>query len=1042
MIHKLISFCLKNRPLVLVLSLVLLGGGTLAYKNLPIEAYPDIADTWVQVISQWPGHAAEEVERQITVPLEISLNSTPHHTHIRSVSLPGISAVTLIFDEGSNSMMARQNVLEKLGQVTLPNGVQPAMAPDSSPVGQLYWYVLDSSTRTPMELKEIEDWDLEKQWKSIPGIADVTSFGGMVKQFQVLLNPTALGNFGLSTSNVVQAIAANNQNSGGGFLFRGLQSYNIRGVGKADNIKDLEKIVVAEKNGTPIRIQNLGEVVIGEQPRLGKISMSERRPDGSIDDRDEVVEGIVLSRKGEIDDQVLDRIHEKKLEIEKNYLPSDIKIKPYLDRSKLIHLTTETVQENMVTGMLLVLVILLFFLGNFRTALIVAVTIPLSLLFASILLDLRKIPANLLSLGALDFGMIVDGSVVMVENIFRHIREKQKVGVSFNLIELILTAAREVERPIVYAIAIIILAYLPVFTLQRIEGRLFAPLAWTVAFALLGALLIALTIIPVLSSYLLKGTLTEWHNPFLGFVQKFYRATLEKALNHKAVVIGVCLLSFVGSLYLALGGPIGSEFLPHLDEGNIWLRGTLPPSTSHSAASALVKKARGVLMQFKEIPIVVCQVGRPDDGTDATGFFNTECFIDLLPKKEWSSRFHEKDQLIGAMNAELAKIPGVIWNFSQPISDNVEEATSGVKGQLVVKVFGDDLKTLSTKAQEVKEVMAHVPGVADLGVFDVLGQPNIDIEVNRDTISRYGLNISDVQDVIETAVGGKVASQIVDGEKRFDIVVRYQPQFRSQVDQIRRIMVATPEGYRIPLSELATFHVSDGASMIYRENNGRYIAVKFSVRGRDLASAISEAQTQVKSKVQLPARYRLDWTGEFESEQRAEARLAIVVPLTVLGIFFVLYLMFDSLTWALIQMACVLTARIGGVLALYLTGTNFSVSSGIGFLAVFGVSIQTGIILVSYIDQLRHSGTPLREAIVEGAVLRVRPILMTALVATFGLLPAALSHGIGSDSQRPMAIVIVGGLLTDLIFSFYLLPVLYHWFAQREKKVPKTLAGA
>ncbi len=1032
MIHKIIAFSLANRALVICFTIALFIGGVIAYKNLPIEAYPDIADTQVQVISQWPGHAAEELERQITVPLEIALNSTPHHTHLRSLSLPGLSVITLIFDENTNSFVARQSVLEKLQQVTLPANVQPTMAPDSSPVGQLYWYVLDSKTRTPMELKEIEDWELEKRWKEVPGIADVSSFGGMVKQYQVLINPTALGNFGLATSNVVQAIASNNQNSGGGFLARGLQSYNIRGVGKANSITDLEKIVVTAKNGTPIRVGNLGNVVIGEQPRLGAISMAEREPDGTIDDRDEVVEGVVLSRTGEIDQQVLDRIHEKKEDIEKNFLPRDVRIKPYLDRSDLIRLTSETVQENMVTGMLLVSVILLFFLGNMRSALIVAATIPLSLLFASILLDVRKIPANLLSLGALDFGMIVDGAVVMVENIFRHRREKQESGQSVQMLSLILEAAAEVERPIVYAIAIIILAYLPVFTLQRIEGRLFSPLAWTIAFALLGSLVLVLTVTPVLCFYFLKGDLKEWHNPILKVVQDRYRLGLDWALDNKAKVIGVAVVSFIASLYLALGGPIGSEFLPHLDEGAIWLRGTLPPSTSHATAKEFVKKIRAIIMEFTEVPITVCQIGRPDDGTDATGFFNTECFVNLKPRKQWRPQFHTKEDLITAMNNELQKIPGVIWNFSQPISDNVEEAMSGVKGELVVKVFGEDLKTLSDKAHEIKTVMSGVKGIEDLGVFDVLGQPNIDIEVNRDTISRYGLNVSDVQDVIETAVGGKTASQMVEGEKSFDIVVRYQPQFRNQIDQIRRITVATPDGYRIPLDELASFKITDGASMIYRENNGRYIAVKFSVRGRDLASSIAEAQKQVARKIQLPPRYRLDWSGEFESEQRAEARLAIVIPLTVLAIYFVLYLMFQSAAWAFILMACVITARIGGVLALWITGTNFSVSSGIGFLAVFGVSIQTGVILVSCVDQLRKSGMPLRDAILQGCVKRVRPILMTALVATFGLLPAALSHGIGSDSQRPMAIVIVGGLLTDLIFSFFLLPVLYHWFAKRE----------
>jgi len=767
MIGKIVEFSVRNRLLVLILTLALILIGSVSFRNLPIEAYPDIADTMVQVINQWPGHAAEEIERQITVPVEIQMNGVPHHTNLRSVSLFGLSVVTLLFDENTPPFTARQYVAEKLSQVALPPGVQASLAPMTSPVGQIYWYILDSKTRSPTELKEIQDWEIEKRWREIPGVADVTSFGGAVKQYQALLNPLAIANYGLSTNNIVQALTSNNQNSGGGSISRGDQTFNVRGIGKADNTEDLENVIVTQKSGTPIRVRNLGKVVVGEQPRLGNISMAEHLPDGTVDDREDVVEGIVLSRAGEPDESVLDNIHKKLKEINEKYLPRDIKIKPYLDRSELIHLTTRTVEENMVTGMLLVLVILLFFLGNLRSALIVAATIPLSLLFASILLDIRKIPANLLSLGALDFGMIVDGAVVMVENIFRH-KERQKTlpetQQTHDMIQLILVAAREVERPIVYAIAIIILAYLPIFTLQRIEGRLFSPMAWTVAFALLGALLLVLTVVPVLSYYLLKGNIKEWKNPLVTWLEVNYRLALHWVLARRPLIIGVALGCFALTLYLAFAGPIGSEFLPHLDEGTIWVRGTLPPSTSFEMANAVVAKARKAIMRYPEVPITVCQVGRPDDGTDATGFFNTECFVDLKPRGQWRPQFRTKDQLITSLSADLSQVPGVIWNFSQPISDNVEEMMSGVKGELVVKVTGEDLKTLAEYAEKIRDTISSVKGIQDLGIFEELGQPNINIVINRDKISRYGLNISDVQDVIETAVGG--SGGLASGQRR------------------------------------------------------------------------------------------------------------------------------------------------------------------------------------------------------------------------------------------------------------------------------------
>jgi cobalt-zinc-cadmium resistance protein CzcA len=1030
MIGKIVQFCLKNRILVLCLGLGLVIGGTVAFRALPIEAYPDIADTWVQVITQWPGHAAEEVEQQITVPIELTMNSVPHVIHNRSVSLFGLSVVTLIFDEHTDTATAHQLALEKITLVTMPAGVTPTLGPPGSPVGQLFFYVLDSK-RPVMDLKEIEDWDVEKYIRAVPGVADVSSFGGEVKQYQVLADPMSLANYGLSPSAVVQALSSNNQNAGGGFIQRGDQAINIRGVGNATTVEDIGNVIIKEVGGTPIRVKNIGEVKIGAQERLGKISMSEHRPDGSVEERDDVVEGIVLSRVGEQDESVLAGIHEKVKWINKNVLPADVQIKPYLDRSDLIEMTTHTVEHNMIEGMLLVLLVLLFFLGNVRSAVIVAVTVPLSLLFASILLNLRHIPANLLSLGALDFGMVVDGAVVMVENIYRHKEKRKEAGdLNYNLIDLIIAAAKEVERPIVYAIAIIILAYMPIFTLQRVEGRLFTPMAWTVAFALIGAMILSICIVPVLCSYFMEGELKEWHNPAVAWLVREYRRVLGFALSRPKIVLGVVGAGFFLTLFLAFGGPIGSEFLPHLDEGALWVRGTLPPSAGFKLSNDVVKKARAVFMEFPEVPISVCQMGRPDDGTDDGGFFNTECFVDLKQRGHWRSQFKTKEQLVDAMNRELLKIPGVIWNFSQPISDNMEEALSGVKGALVFKIWGEDLKVLSTKAEQIKNVLSGVRGIEDLGVFEETGQPNINIVVDRDKISRYGLNISDVQGMIQTAVGGTAATQVLQGEKHFDMVVRFQPQYRSDVEQIKKILVPTPDGYRIPIEDLATVKIEDGASTIYREENQRYIAVKFSIRGRDLGSTIEDAQRQVQHKVLLPLGYHTSWSGEFESQQRAARRLMIVLPITVLCIFFVLYLIFGSFKWSALTASNIVIAPIGGVLALFFTRTNFSVSSGIGFLALFGVSVQTGILMVTYINQMRARGLGIREATVEGAILRLRPILMTGLVAIFGLLPAAFSHAIGSDSQRPLAIVVVGGMLGDLAMGLVLIPVLYMLIAK------------
>jgi heavy metal efflux system protein len=1041
MIRAFVSYALDNRFLILALAILLLLWGAISFHNLPVEAYPDVANNYVQIITQWPGRAAEEVEQQVTVPIEIQMNGMPHLEHLRSVSLFGLSSVMLIFDDGSSNDWNRQKALERLSAVILPNGITPQMGTDWSPVGQIFWYTLKSTNPKYdlMELKSIEDWTLEKQFKSVPNVVDVVSFGGTTREYQVRLDPTKLVAYGLSIAQVEQQIANNNTNAGGSFLEAGLQQINVRAVGLFTNVLDIEQTVIMTKNGAALRVRDIATVAQGPKIRLGQIGKAIHRLDGTIVDNNDVVEGIVLLRKGANSDDTLAGIHAKVKELNEHILPPGVKIVPFLDRSDLVHYTTHTVLRNLTEGILLVSIILFLFLGNLRGSLIVALTIPFSLLFASICLSLNNIPANLLSLGALDFGMVVDGAVVMVENIVRHLTHSEKT--TKTTIERIRDAAYEVQRPVFYAIAIIITAYMPIFTLQRVEGRLFKPMAWTVAFALLGALLFSMLIAPVLSSVFFKDGVREWHNPVMDYLKRSYRNSVRWAIEHRLVTVGAAGFALCVALFLIFSGVIGSEFLPHLDEGAIWARGTLAPSTGPTEGARVMNQARIVFSSFPEVTQVVSQVGRPDDGTDTTGFFNTEYFVDLLPKNKWRAVFHEdKDELIGAMDRELSKIPGVLWNFSQPISDNMEEAVSGVKGELAVKIYGDDLKPLEETADQIVGIMRNVRGIEDLGVFRVIGQPNLNFIVDRKAAARYQINVADVQDAIQTAVGGNAVSQVLQGERRYDLVIRYQAPYRDTREAIEDIRLLSPSGARVSLAQLAKVETQDGASEIYREENSRYVAIKYSVRGRDLGGAVEEAIQQVNEQVKLPIGYHVDWAGEYESQKRSEKRLMIVLPLTILGIFVILYAMFSSGKWALLILANVAMAPIGGLLALLFTRTHFSVSSGVGFLALFGVSVQTGVIMLEYINQLRAAGHTIESAAIEGAVLRLRPIMMTMLVATLGLLPAALSRGIGSDSQRPFAIVIVGGLIGALLLSIFLLPTLYVWVSRDSDKLPEPVA--
>jgi len=1045
MIRALVDFALNNKFVVLAIAILLLGWGAISFHNLPVEAYPDIADNYVTVITQWAGRSAEEVEQQVTIPIEIQMAGMPHMTFLRSESIFGLSFVIMIFDDSSVNDWNRQKVLERLTQVDLPNGqnLQPQIGTDWSTTGQIYWYTLRSTNPRYdlMELRSIEDWVLLKQFKSVPNVVDVSDFGGTVKEYQVRLDPNKLVSYGLSIGQVEQQLASNNINAGGSFVEVGLQQMNVRALGLFNTTHDIEQTVLKTQTGTALRVKDIGYVVQGPKIRLGHMARANHMEDGRIIDEPDVIQGGVLMRKGAEEEPTLEAIHKKVDELNNGILPPGVKVIPMLDRSDLLHFTTHTVLHNLTEGMILVSGILFLFLLNVRAALIVACTIPFSLLFASIFLNMSEIPANLLSLGALDFGMVVDGAVVMVENIIRHLshaRHQTSPGTPVKTTaEMIREACHEVQRPVFYAIAIIITAYLPIFTLQRVEGRLFRPMAWTVAFALFGAMTFSILIAPVLAATFFSKGVRERRNYVMEFLTEQYRRRLRWAVQHRWLVACVALISLSGTVYLGFGGVIGAEFLPHLDEGAIWARGTLANSTSLSEGEKFTTNERYVFASFPEVTKVVSQVGRPDDGTDTGGFGNTEYFVDLKPHDQWRPVFHKnKEELIAAMNLAVQKYPGAIWNFSQPIEDNVGETMTGTEGSLALKIFGDDLRTLEDLGEKVTAVMERVPGMHDVKLLRDFGQPNLDLTIDRRMAARFGINVADIQGAVQTAVGGNAVSQVLIEEQRYDVVVRYQEPYRNTQQAIAKVRLLSPSGERVSLAQLTNVAVKDGAYDIFREQNQRYVAVTFNVRGRDLGTTVEESKKRISENVKLPPGYTIGFSGEYESEQRAEARLRIVVPITILVIFIIFYTMFRSYKWALLILLNVGLARVGGFLALVVTGTYLSVSSGVGMLALFGVSVQTGVIMVEYINQLRARGHSIVDAAVEGAVLRLRPILMTMLVATLGLLPAALSHDIGSDSQRPFAIVIVGGLISDLLLSIVLLPTFYAWIARDGDQLP------
>jgi cobalt-zinc-cadmium resistance protein CzcA len=1038
MIQKIVDLALRQRFLILAIGVLLLAWGGISFYNLPIEAYPDVAPQWVQVIAQWPGHAPEEIEKQITLPIETHMNGIRNMTNIRSHTMFGLAVVTMTFSGKSNDQWNREQVLERLSDVSLPNGVTPQIGPDYSPVGQIYWYTLRSTNPKYdlMQLKALQDWVINRRMKSVPGVVGDSSFGGYTREYQVRLDPDKLIEYGLTIGDVERSLKENNYNAGGGFIEHGQQMFDVRVIGMMQNTDDIAKTVLKQVDGTPVHVSDVGRVVEGHVVRLGRIGETIRKPGGTIVDNNDVVEGIVLLQKGAPTEATLKGIEKEVKYLNAHVLPKGVKIVPYLDRSTLIHFTTHTVLTNLTIGFLLVTVILFIFLGNARSAFIVAGTIPFSLLFAATCLNIRHIPANLLSLGALDFGMVVDGTVMMVENIFRVLCHDD--GKKLTKFELISFAAHEIQRPVFFAVIIIIVAYLPIFALPGVSGLLFTPMAWTVSFALLGALIFALIVAPVLSSFLFKPGMHEWHNPVLVYLEKQYAKGLSWCLQHRRAVLWSSGGLLAAMVLLGMSGVIGSEFLPHLDEGAIWVRGMLPMSTGPTMGAEVAHKTRLILASFPETTMVVSQDGRPDDGTSASGFFNTQYYVGLKPQSEWPAPYRSsKALLIEAMDKKLKEeIPYAGWNFSQPIQDNVDEAVSGVRGENGVKVFGPDLKVLARKAVEVQAALNTVPGVVDTGIYHVMGQPNVNITVSRSLASRYGISVSSIREAVEGAVGGKVVSQILRGDERFPLSVRYEKQYRTSVQAIASIRILSPTGARVSLGQLCHISIQEGPSTIFRNNNERFIPIKFGVRGRDLGSTVKQAMQVVQSKVKLPQGYHFVWAGEYTSEQQADRRLDEIIPIAIIGIALLLYFAFNSFKWVFIILLDVALAPLGGLLALLVTHTYFSVSSGVGLLALFGVSIQIGMIMLEYINQLRSRGHSIEEAALQAARVRLRPILMTMLVATLGLLPAAMSHAIGSDAQRPFAIVIVGGLTLTLVISLFLLPTLYVVLAGPNDKLP------
>lgn len=1025
-IKGIISFSLRNPALVFLGTVVVLAAGVRSFLLTPIEAFPDVINTRVVIITQWPGRSAEELEKFVTIPIETEMNVVPDKTSLRSISLFGLSVVTIFFEDHINDFYARHVVFNQLQNMTLPEGADVEVQPPSGPTGEIYRYTLKGEQKTVRELKEIQDWVIDKRIKAVPGVADVISFGGEVKTYEVTLNSNLLSSYNFSPDDIFLALSSNNSNVGGDVIESGTQTFLVRGLGLVSTIEDIESIIIKNVNGTPIRIKDVARVDQSYRPRLGKVGRG---------DQEDIVEGIVLLRKGENPSEVLKKLNVTINDLNSRVLPEGVKIDVFYDRTNLVNLTIHTVTENLIVGMLLVTFILAVFLLDWRTTVIVAIIIPLALLFAFICMKIKGMSANLLSIGAIDFGIIIDGAVVMVEGVFVYLAHKQsELGLEkFNKaskLEMVRQVSVEMGKPILFSKLIIITALVPIFAFQKVEGKMFSPLAYTMGFALLGALIFTLTLVPLLCKILLNQNVRERDNKLVSGLENVYLPTVEWSLKKpwQSVLIAVSILLASLGIYTQLG----TEFLPQLNEGSVYVRASMPQSIAFSDANTMSSKMRKMFEKYPEVRGVISQNGRPNDGTDPTGFFNVEFFVDLYQKDDWKRNI-TKDELIIEMQQEFANnFPGVVFGFSQPISDNVQEAVSGVKGEMAIKIFGDNLPKLEKMADSVRAVMETVRGVQDLGIFKSLGQPEVRVELDRGKMARYGATVTEANNIIEMAIGGKKVSTLYEGERRFDIRVRYSPEFRKSEKEIGRLLVPCENGTKIPLREIADIKLQNGPAFVYREGNLRFIPIKFSVRGRDLGSTIAEAQEKVGKQIALEKGYFMTWNGEFENQVRATKQLKLVVPISILLIFLWLFFMFGSARDASIVLLNVPFALIGGILGLFFTGINFSISAGVGFIALFGVCVQNGVILVSVFNKYLHLGLPLKEAILRGARSRVRPVVMTALMAGLGLMPAALSGGIGSETQKPLAVVVICGLVSATILTLITLPAIYYlWYKSK-----------
>jgi heavy metal efflux system protein len=1036
-IAKLTGVVLQHRAIVLALLGAFIIAGVNAYVHLPIEAYPDVTNVSVQIITLFPGHAAEEVERLVTIPLENVLNGIPKRVSMRSISLFGLSQITLVFEDDADNATVRNLASQLLSTVTLPPGAQPGLSPDATPIGEVFRYTLKAPAGYPgVEVKALEDWVLEKKFRTVPGIVDVVGFGGLTKQYQVLVDPIKLKSYNLTLQQVFTALANGNNNAGGSYVEHGAELYVVRGLGLVRDLGDIEDIAVDTRSGTPIRIKDIGNVVIGNAVRLGRVG----RTAGGGADEDDVAEGIVIMRRGENAMEVCKRVENMAQDINAHYLPAGVRLDMYYDRTALMDRTLHTVRHNVIEGIALVLLVLALFLGlgNYRSALVVALAVPVALLGAFMLLDLRGIPANLISMGAIDFGIIVDSSVVVIENILRLLEERK--GKVRSLSALISEGVSEMGRPILFSKIILLTAFIPLYTLQRVEGRIFKPMALTLTFALIAGTVFAILVVPVLASFAVKGKIAEHESWIVRWLIRLYRPALDFALRARVLVAIVAIgLLVAGGITFHF---LGSEFLPKLDEGDLWVRTFAPESISPSESAKITRNVRQRLAKFPEVRYIVSQLGRPDDGTDINGWDVSEYSVGLKPREQWTTA-HTRDQLCDAMNRSLREIPGIDTQFSQYIEDNVNEAVSGVKSELAIKLYGNDPEQLQKLADRIVEIIKTVRGATDVGTDLLLGQPQIQIIVDRKAIARYGLSIQDMQNIIATAMGGQAATQVLEGERTFDLVVRLAPKFVADVDSIRNIPVFGSNGERVTLGMLAEVNTRPGLSRVVREENERRTSIKLSVRDRSMGDVVAEAQRKVDAAVHLPPGYRLEWTGSFENERRAERRLAFIVPITILIIFFLLFIAFDTAKFAILILLTVPFSAVGGLAALPLAGLNLSVAALVGFIALFGVSIQNSVILVSRIRDLRNDKLEMLRAIKEGAVSRVRPMVMTALMAMLGLLPMAISTGVGAETARPFAVVIIGGLITGTVLTMFILPVLYPKFEPKPQRgeTPETEAA-